>query len=791
MYRLREKCANVWEYVIEKMRMVTIDFYIAMLQSLSEESEIYTTDRRTMDRFLRDMEQLNKEINYHKDELNQAMDHFVSKLITLGRGDREPSDSPVLRESDIVKLSSPMLRISDHQTQLNALIERSERLGRRVIELLQSLEVDRNRIGNELSEMERLHHENQSQLNAMIERLQQWRGTGRRRYSRRTTESSRTRQRMTMEAVRGLFPRDTDSSPLDDDRDEEIEYIFQDIDPVFLVPRSHSTMEVFDIGSGGGGGGVTSSIGVAPSGLYGIDPDVTTHRSRSYSRVETSTLPARIRSIQRLFPRHYQTNSQQQLHSRRRYSYLMEQVFDDAHTDSQLRHHSQPAYSLDSMTRHSASMTPVMPRITTSQASVRTGSAPGTHNVRCQVSVGKLNVQTQIGVAKRNSSSQADLVIESQTMPTLVSERLTVSSLRRPLVQDAITQIGVCTHDTKAQTIEAWPSDLSGRSLSEACPRCKAEPIVHTAYSKGQKMARAMSQPAQAVKVHKKLQVLMIEPAKDAQTQVGLVSRDFTAKVDFPGMGSLPRRSLEDSAMYVPMKTEAVTTKSAEHQSQMVQTLSQRTMVTSSQTRTDLRILSPDNLRDMAVQIVPATATALVDSAVELVIPTTKSKRSVEQMIQVDLRSPELIKGEDRHGKKLQVNIQPVTINRQTQWYQEEVRFNVFSQTKSANIATVTAQVEHKLPQTDMGTSTKASQVEAELLLSAQLIVDDVIQACKSTCDKVTQSASPPRDFASCQTLVIHTEESCCQQVTNLALATIQTDTVTQPAQITWASQTE
>ncbi|VEL13482.1 unnamed protein product, partial [Protopolystoma xenopodis] len=35
------------------------------------------------------------------------------------------------------------------------------------------------------------------------------------------------------------------------------------------------------------------------------------------------------------------------------------------------------------------------------------------------------------------------------------------------------------------------------------------------------------------------------------------------------------------------------------------------------------------------------------------------------------------------------------------------------------------------------------------------------------------------------------TEESCCQQVTNLALATIQTDTVTRPAQITWASQTE
>ncbi|CAH8646131.1 unnamed protein product [Schistosoma mattheei] len=80
----------------------------------------------------------------------------------------------VLREQDIVCMHSPLLRLRDHERQMDHLRAQSELAGTHMTNYLREIDADQKRVDHELSLIDQLQHESQSQLDQLINRVKRW-----------------------------------------------------------------------------------------------------------------------------------------------------------------------------------------------------------------------------------------------------------------------------------------------------------------------------------------------------------------------------------------------------------------------------------------------------------------------------------------------------------------------------------------------------------------------------------------------------------------------------------------
>ncbi|CAH8596474.1 unnamed protein product [Schistosoma turkestanicum] len=84
------------------------------------------------------------------------------------------SHGVVLREQDIVCMHSPLLRLRDHERQMEHLRAQSELVGTHMTNYLRDIDADQKRVDQELSLIDQLQHESQSQLDQLINRVKRW-----------------------------------------------------------------------------------------------------------------------------------------------------------------------------------------------------------------------------------------------------------------------------------------------------------------------------------------------------------------------------------------------------------------------------------------------------------------------------------------------------------------------------------------------------------------------------------------------------------------------------------------
>nr|CAH8876346.1 unnamed protein product [Trichobilharzia regenti] len=171
---LREKCIESWDLLVERSRERLRSYYSCLLNQMAENGDIYYNNKTAMDNFLDDLRShlLLPNDNNRTSELGQAIYAFTDRLkmadINRQRG------GTVLREQDIVCMHSPLLRLRDHERQMEHLRAQSELLGTHMTNYLREIDADQKRVDNELSLIDQLQHESQSQLDQLISRVKRW-----------------------------------------------------------------------------------------------------------------------------------------------------------------------------------------------------------------------------------------------------------------------------------------------------------------------------------------------------------------------------------------------------------------------------------------------------------------------------------------------------------------------------------------------------------------------------------------------------------------------------------------
>ncbi|KAH8867967.1 mucin-like protein [Schistosoma japonicum] len=174
--RLREKCIESWDLLVERSRERLRSYYARLLNNMAENGDIQYNHKTAMDNFLEDLRGLLLPNDNRTSELGQAMYAFTDrlKMADISRQRSSSHGGINLREQDIVCMHSPLLRLRDHERQLENLRAQSEMIGTHMTNYLREIDADQKRVDNELSLIDQLQHESQSQLDQLISRVKRW-----------------------------------------------------------------------------------------------------------------------------------------------------------------------------------------------------------------------------------------------------------------------------------------------------------------------------------------------------------------------------------------------------------------------------------------------------------------------------------------------------------------------------------------------------------------------------------------------------------------------------------------
>ncbi|CAI2735381.1 unnamed protein product [Schistosoma spindalis] len=172
---LREKCVESWDLLAERSRERLRSYYSCLLNQMAENGDIQYQHKIAMDNFLEDLRGLLLPNDTRAAELSQAIYAFTDRLkMTDISRQRSSPGGVVLREQDIVCMHSPLLRLRDHERQMDHLRAQSELAGTHMTNYLREIDADQKRVDQELSLIDQLQHESQSQLDQLINRVKRW-----------------------------------------------------------------------------------------------------------------------------------------------------------------------------------------------------------------------------------------------------------------------------------------------------------------------------------------------------------------------------------------------------------------------------------------------------------------------------------------------------------------------------------------------------------------------------------------------------------------------------------------
>ncbi|CAH8682385.1 unnamed protein product [Schistosoma rodhaini] len=172
---LREKCIESWDLLVERSRERLRSYYSCLLNQMAENGDIQYQHKIAMDNFLEDLRGLLLPNDTRATELSQAIYAFTDRLkMTDINRQRSSHGGVFLREQDIVCMHSPLLRLRDHERQMDHLRAQSELAGTHMTNYLREIDADQKRVDQELSLIDQLQHESQSQLDQLINRVKRW-----------------------------------------------------------------------------------------------------------------------------------------------------------------------------------------------------------------------------------------------------------------------------------------------------------------------------------------------------------------------------------------------------------------------------------------------------------------------------------------------------------------------------------------------------------------------------------------------------------------------------------------
>ncbi|KAM7543043.1 hypothetical protein Aperf_G00000005922 [Anoplocephala perfoliata] len=158
---LKQQCKKTWLEIMRLTRQRLYLEYIGILNTLATK-KVVCTKQKALSELITDIQNHLITPVDDDDRLKTAVENF-QRNITIANDVTNEKDY-VLKESDLVRLRTPLLRFQDHQTTVGLMQEETKRLNEYIENYLIEVKTEQKRIANVVEQLQRLTTESQVQL---------------------------------------------------------------------------------------------------------------------------------------------------------------------------------------------------------------------------------------------------------------------------------------------------------------------------------------------------------------------------------------------------------------------------------------------------------------------------------------------------------------------------------------------------------------------------------------------------------------------------------------------------
>ncbi|VDD84069.1 unnamed protein product, partial [Mesocestoides corti] len=196
---IKQQCKKTWLDIINLIRLRLYSVYTDLLDQFNSQSQIvilnrelnclkvYCFDEDALRAFFRELQQYLISTVGQDGRLKDALEIFQKRVViskmrnTFSRISSSPiglerlqSEDINLRESDIMRIRAPLLRLQDHLVAADQMQEDMKRINDRITEYLSEVDNDRRRIAKTLDHLTQMTKRSEHQLKAMVDDMNQW-----------------------------------------------------------------------------------------------------------------------------------------------------------------------------------------------------------------------------------------------------------------------------------------------------------------------------------------------------------------------------------------------------------------------------------------------------------------------------------------------------------------------------------------------------------------------------------------------------------------------------------------
>uniref|UniRef100_A0A5K3FSG5 SH3_10 domain-containing protein n=1 Tax=Mesocestoides corti TaxID=53468 RepID=A0A5K3FSG5_MESCO len=170
---IKQQCKKTWLDIINLIRLRLYSVYTDLLDQFNSR-EVYCFDEDALRAFFRELQQYLISTVGQDGRLKDALEIFQKRVVISKRLERLQSEDINLRESDIMRIRAPLLRLQDHLVAADQMQEDMKRINDRITEYLSEVDNDRRRIAKTLDHLTQMTKRSEHQLKAMVDDMNQW-----------------------------------------------------------------------------------------------------------------------------------------------------------------------------------------------------------------------------------------------------------------------------------------------------------------------------------------------------------------------------------------------------------------------------------------------------------------------------------------------------------------------------------------------------------------------------------------------------------------------------------------
>ncbi|VDL19738.1 unnamed protein product [Hymenolepis diminuta] len=171
---IKQRCKKTWLEIINLIRLRLYEVYFDLLEQFNSQ-EVICSHEEALNLLFDDLKNLLITPVGQDGRLKSNLDTFRRRVIITKRLERLQSGDINLRESDIVQIRSPLLRLHDHIIAANQMQQDMKRLNDHITEYLSQVEDDQKQIENNLEQLNRMTRMSEQQLKDMMRKLDKMR----------------------------------------------------------------------------------------------------------------------------------------------------------------------------------------------------------------------------------------------------------------------------------------------------------------------------------------------------------------------------------------------------------------------------------------------------------------------------------------------------------------------------------------------------------------------------------------------------------------------------------------